>query len=71
MSQRIAPSEFGARPLRYASYPLEDLAHVRVLACPRGCDSEGHCKAATVVRKGDFLHYTPHVEKCARAGART
>ena len=72
MSTRVAPSEFGELPRRAASLPLDDLSHVAVLACPRGCDAERvPCKAATVTRKGHDIHYTPHVEQCARAGART
>jgi len=66
-------SPFTALPMprKHACLPLRDLAHVAVLACPRGCDLKGVCQAATPVRKGDWVHYTPHVEACSRAGARS
>lgn len=68
----IAPWEFGQLPRRDAGLPLVALSGIPVLACPRGCDAERvPCKAATVVRRGADVCYTPHVEQCARAGART
>lgn len=71
MSAAIPPEVFGPPPRRYASLALSDLSNVRVLACPDGCDAERvPCKAATVTRHGNEIHYTPHVELCSRARAR-
>ena len=39
---------------------------VRVRPCPLGC-SGGPCKAASVVRRGDWIHITLRPGACARA----